>query len=677
MTFRSFAVGLLLLVVIVVAITYNDYVYGNTYLSGGNHFPISAVFIIVLFALVLNPLLRLVQPGCRRGEPCVRPSPNEQAPRSEEGEHKVRPYGDESGRGWAFTQAELVVIWCMIAAGIGIPASGLMRYMLPYMVAPFYFPGADSKWVSTFHGIIPSWLVPSKGLKDPVVTLFYESARDKPVDWSAWIVPFFGWGIAIMAAYLMMFCITAIIRKQWVEHERLSFPLAQIPLEITRPPEPGRRINALFRSPAMWLGAAIPIVFWSLAGLNHFYPNVPFINNVNWPVTGLLGSLTGWRGLFIIYFMPVGVSFLLNTEVSLSLWLFFVLNNAQKIIRERMGMPQDQMFESRQQLGGYVAFAAISLWTMRKHLRAVLRKAFAGADDIDDSQEGLSYRTAMIGLIAAIAVLVGWLGVIGCPPHVSLMLLGVIVIALLVLSRFIAQCGLLLVQMSFPPGPLAVVQDLVGDKLIGAKGLTAGTFHQAVLYGDTREVLMPTLLNNARMAESRLNLRSIFIAMMVAVVLSYSVSYVSQVIGYYKYGANSMNPYGTQIYPKTSMDRLAMSIESPVAPAAWRGGGIKHYVIGGGAVVLVSLLRSRFSWWFVHPIGILTAQTYPIQHLWLAIFIGWACKSLAQRYARGPLMAKPRHFFLGIVIGDALVTIFWALIGLALRESIGLRTFPG
>jgi len=376
----------------------------------------------------------------------------------------------------------------------------------------------------------------------------------------------------------------------------------------------------------------------------------------------------------------VGVSFLLNTEVSLSLWLFFVLNNVQKIIRERMGIPHDGMFESRQQMGGYVAFAAISLWTMRNHLRAVVRKAFAGADDVDDSKEGLSYRTAMIGLIAAVAVLVAWLGILGCPPHISLMLLGVIVIALLVLSRFIAQCGLLLVQMTFPPGPLAVVQDLVGDKLITAKGLTAGTFHQAVLYNDTREVLMPTLLNNARMAEGRLNLRSIFIAMMAAVVLSYSVSYVSQVIGYYQYGANNINAYATQVYPKQSLDRLAMSIQSPAPPAAWRGGingGVKHYVIGAGAVALVTLLRSRFSWWFVHPIGILTAQTYPLQHMWLAIFIGWACKSLAQRYARGPLMAKPRHFFLGIVIGDALITIFWALVGLALGENIGLRTFPG
>ena len=640
MTLRSFIVGLLLLLAIILTITYNDYGYNNTYLSGGNHFPISAVVVIVLFALVLNPLLRLMN------------------------------------RAWVFGQSELVVIWCIIAAGIGIPSSGLMRYLLPYMVAPFYFGGSDGKWAATFFNNVPDWLVPSKGLKDPVVTLFYESARNNPIPWKAWIVPFFGWGIVIMAAYLMMFCITAIIRKQWVEHERLSFPLAQIPLEIAREPEAGRAINALFRSPAMWLGAAIPITFWLLAGLNQFYPNVPLIKNVNWPLTTLLNDVRGWRGLWIVYFMPVGVSFLLSTEVSLSLWLFFVLNNVQKIARDRLGYVDDSMFQSRQQIGGYVAFAAIMLWTMRHHLRAVARKAFLNAKDVDDSREAMPYRSALIGLIVAIAVIVGWLAVIGCPVHISLAFLGLVVVILLVLSRFIAQSGLLLVQTTVPGGPLTVVQDFLGDKLITAKGMTAITFHQATLYGDTREVLMPSLLNNAKMGENRLNLRKLFLVMMIAVVLSYSVAYFAQVIGYYQFGAGNANAWSTQVYPKMTLDRLSMAIESPAAPAAWKG-GVQHYLIGGGVVALVAFLRSYFSWWFVHPIGILTAQTYPIQHLWLSIFIGWFCKAVCQRYARGSMMVRPKQFFLGIVIGDALITIFWAMVGLYLGKNVGIRTFPG
>ena len=101
MTVRAFFVGTLLLAASAIAITYNDYQLSNTYLSGGNHFPIIAVFVVILIPLAVNPILRLIEPV------------------------------------WVFAQSEIIVIWCMMAAGIGIPASGLMRYLLPFMVAPF------------------------------------------------------------------------------------------------------------------------------------------------------------------------------------------------------------------------------------------------------------------------------------------------------------------------------------------------------------------------------------------------------------------------------------------------------------------------------------------------------------------------------------------------------------
>ncbi len=495
MTLRSFIVGLLLLVAAAITVTYNDYELGNTYLSGGNHFPIVAIFIIILFSLVLNPLLKLANPKLM------------------------------------FSQSEIVVIWCMIAAGIGIPASGLLRCLMPFMIAPFYFTDTGGKWVTTFHQYIPDWLVPSKDVKSSIVTMFYEGAGDNPIPWQAWVMPFFGWGIAIMAAYLMMFCLTAIIRKQWVEHERLSFPLAMIPLEISKPPEQGRYFNALMRSPAMWIGAAIPIFFWSLVGFQQFFTFIPTIKSLSWDITNLFGSMKGWDGFIRFYFMPIGVAFLLTTEVSLSLWLFFVLHNVQNIMRVNLGYVDEHQFASKQQIGGFVAFAVVALWTMRRHLRDVLRKAFLGAKDVDDSRECLSYRGAVFGIIAAAGVITGWLYVLGCPPLISLFFLIIVGVILLVLSRLVAQCGMLLVQTTLPNGPLGVVHDVVGGKVITPSGLTGLTFHQAGLYGDTREVMMPSLLNNAKMGENKLNLRKLFFAMMVAVALSYTVSFFS--LSYY------------------------------------------------------------------------------------------------------------------------------------------------
>ena len=45
-----------------------------------------------------------------------------------------------------------------------------------------------------------------------------------------------------------------IVRRQWVEHERLVFPLTQVPLEMLQSPQLGRILGSLFRKPLLWGG---------------------------------------------------------------------------------------------------------------------------------------------------------------------------------------------------------------------------------------------------------------------------------------------------------------------------------------------------------------------------------------------------------------------------------------
>ena len=48
-----------------------------------------------------------------------------------------------------------------------------------------------------------------------------------------------------------MVCLSALLRKQWVEHERLSYPIVQLPLAMTNPK--GR----FFKSRMVWIGFGI------------------------------------------------------------------------------------------------------------------------------------------------------------------------------------------------------------------------------------------------------------------------------------------------------------------------------------------------------------------------------------------------------------------------------------
>ena len=51
-------------------------------------------------------------------------------------------------------------------------------------------------------------------------------------EFSGNLVPLASWCSLIVAVYLMMIAAMVLVRRQWVEHERLVFPLIQLPLDI-------------------------------------------------------------------------------------------------------------------------------------------------------------------------------------------------------------------------------------------------------------------------------------------------------------------------------------------------------------------------------------------------------------------------------------------------------------
>src|SRR5438874_2229280 len=50
--------------------------------------------------------------------------------------------------------------------------------------------------------------------------------------WAAWLVPLATWSVYALLLYAAFFFLVALLRRPWIEHERLAFPLVQVPLEI-------------------------------------------------------------------------------------------------------------------------------------------------------------------------------------------------------------------------------------------------------------------------------------------------------------------------------------------------------------------------------------------------------------------------------------------------------------
>ena len=58
---------------------------------------------------------------------------------------------------------------------------------------------------------------------------FYEGLTPPDtIPWSSWTEPLILWGIFFLALYVCMVCVAVILRRQWTERERLSYPLTQV-----------------------------------------------------------------------------------------------------------------------------------------------------------------------------------------------------------------------------------------------------------------------------------------------------------------------------------------------------------------------------------------------------------------------------------------------------------------
>jgi hypothetical protein len=193
------------------------------------------------------------------------------------------------------------------------------------------------------------------------------------IPWSAWIVPLLAWASVILALHFMLGCLGVMLRAQWAEREALAFPLLRLPTDLTEDVDRGDKyavFGRFFRNPAMWVGFGIAVFIEALNGLNLYFPDVPRVPlNIN---MGQVLSEAPWNqigGIEVRVFPTVvGITYLLTSEVSLSLWFFYLFTKLQLIVAYYIGfMPSaipDQFwtrgwakgFIGYQQFGAYFAY---------------------------------------------------------------------------------------------------------------------------------------------------------------------------------------------------------------------------------------------------------------------------------------------------------------------------------
>jgi hypothetical protein len=283
----------------------------------------------------------------------------------------------------------------------------------------------------------------------------------------------------------------------------------------------------------------------------------------------------------------------------------------------------------------------------------------------------MGYRAMMIGLLVSYAGIGLWLYFAGVSVPLLLLTLVGMTITFVVISWVVTQAGMLFMQT--PYASIDLIGPTVGTKSLSVAGLyTQYRFEGMFLY-DTREMLIPSVLNAAKTADAgHFNARALTRAMAAAVAIGLLVSVVASLwVPYYFGGGNSLPNAWTYRHAPTRPLNLFGGASAAPYPGAWSNWA--H--IAGGFVGVLGLLVLRANFNFgLHPIGFLGASVHANHMLWFSIFLGWAAKSVLQRYGGMKGYTAGLPFFLGLILGDVINSVLWIVIGNA--TSTGYPILP-
>ena len=572
------------------------------------------------------------------------------------------------------SRRELLAVYAILLVGGPVVSHSILVWMLVKTVAYFYMARAYVIWETTFLQYVPAWFAPTEMA---AVEGFFDGHAAVP--WGLWRVPLLSWSAFVVSIFAACLCLMAILQRQWITRERLSFPLAQVPLEMVREPAAGESARAarLPRGSMFWLGLGASFLVSFVNGLSERYPAVPRIPLgplilIPWQAVGPLAGL----GDFTLVLWPwmIAVAYLIPKDLSFSAWFFWLVDVALTVIAIAAGAePQrpEEWFGSsfpapRYQGGGAVLALGIwVLWIARRHLAGILRVILSRQRD--DAAEPLPYRWAALGLLASFAGMVyfGWMA--GCRLVVSLLLMALIVGYYMMWARLRAETGL-----GFLPFPLEIQNAVVVP--LGTAIFTPRE-HVAMIstrwaffpgFGYSYEVVTGNALEALKIADAaRINPRRLTWAMAAGFLVALGVGAPVILTGLYHYGFLGTRA-GTSGWLGYQSINDGYRIFWPLTnPTRSDVGGLTAMVAGAVFATFLGAMRLRFWWWPFHPVGYMAAMCWGLHWYYMPFIIGWACKVLVIRYGGLRLYRHSVPLAIGLIVGDVLNSGAWALVALA------------
>ncbi len=563
------------------------------------------------------------------------------------------------GRLWGrlrLSRAEMLVIYAGLVLGIPMASYGIMRAFLPHLTVLNYFASPATRFTEFWH-MLPDWAV----VRDSeLIRQCFEGAPNERVPWGAWLPVLARWSVFFLAVFAVILGMLTLFRHKWVEEDRLTFPILYLPLQIVQ--TEGSR-TGLFGGGYFWCGFAVAFLF-NLTNVLHAFN----------PAFKALGTATDLSGLFTErpwdaarpvqwHHFPqvIGLGYLVSLEVSFSVWFFFLLNKVAAVAARGFGVESAGMpFMMEQASGGYVMMAAVLIWSARARLGAIFRHVFVGRAKLDDSNEPVPYRTALLVIGGGLVVIFTWCNWEGLSFVPALLFFGLIFAYALVYARIRAEAGVPYSQLYPIDYPRLTL-----FKLLGTRGLLAlGPERNLVLlsnfgwlsYNYYAEFMGAYQADGLRLAdEARVRRSHMAWALVLALLVGYGAAAWSHLTAYYQYGENVVDG-GTGLgdYRARLAVRMYTGVETMLQNMTPRSLTTAGAASVGAAVTLgLVSIRFKFLRFPLHPLGYLIATTYwNISTLWASFLVIWVVKSLILRLGGVRTYRRLIPAFVGLALGQ-------------------------
>tara|TARA_B100000029_G_scaffold188640_1_gene186270 strand:+ start:79677 stop:81665 length:1989 start_codon:yes stop_codon:yes gene_type:complete len=615
MTKKALVIGVVMSVLLNLWTIHAAYVTGSSYISL-THLPIAALFPFLFVLLVLNPVMKVLWPS------------------------KV------------LNRHELIIIFFLVFTASTIPAWPFTSYWISAITAPYYYATTENQWAELFFSYLPSWLIISDDQQ--AITWFFEGVPERNLSLlelvrNTWMIPLFWW----MTFFLSMFVVGAsamvMLRKQWVEHERLPFPLAQIPLILVEEGKTGSIFPAVVYSKLFWYGFGLTlfILIWNIVGFFNWVSAIPIGPMHTFPLV-LARSFPAIPIKF--NFLVAGVGYFTNLNVLFSIWVFFLIMVVQQGIMTRLGLPKSFAVVKSQHSGGFLVFSLFALWAARRHLRNVFMKAIGKAPHVDDSKEFFSYRMAVLGSMGGIIYIVCWLYASGMSLGIIAFLIGSLLLMFVGVTRIVAETGIMFLDLPFETHDFTVA--VVGSGNIGAQDLTNLAIGNAYAR-NWRTLGMCSMGHIAKVddemggtGKGSFSMITTVLALSIIVAVVYTVY-----LGYTQSGASNFLEPAFKTGSKLPYDNLTRWINNEEAIT---GTEFWFMAIGGLATALLIQAHYRFTWWPLHPIGFAVAMTPGMVSSIFSIFVVWFVKALLLKMGGSSLYQRGIPAVIGMIIAFVL-----------------------